>query len=275
MKRFERLILIALVLLVFSNRPISAQDAEPIRAADSINQPQAAVNPATPTLRVLTYNIHHGRGTDGKFDYNRLAKTIANLRPDVVALQEVDNKTERAGGEDQAKKLGEMLKMNHAFGNALYFSGGQYGEAVLSRFPLDEIKAHHLPYRFGNEPRTALAVRVTPDNGIPQFTFVGTHLCHQQADTRLEQARELNALFTAQGNLPIILAGDLNARPESEAMQVLLKENWIDAVAPKTQIDYILLRKQDPWKIVETIVVDEPVVSDHDPILTILEWGGD
>lgn len=229
---------------------------------------------SNPTLRVLTYNIHHGEAMDRKFDYERLAATIAKLNPDVVALQEVDNQTRRASGVDQAAKLAKRLKMNHVFGNALYYSGGEYGEAILSRFSIDGAKAHHLPYRFGNEPRTALEVRVTPDNGIPAFTFVGTHLCHQSDETRLEQTRELDQLFSSRTGLPVILAGDLNARPQSAPMQVLLKDAWIDAVAPQSRIDYILLRKSDPWKIVETIILDEPVVSDHDPVLTILEWTG-
>src|SRR6202165_2432600 len=48
------------------------------------------------TLRVLTYNIHHGEGTDGRFDVPRLAEVIKSVRPDLVALQEVDEGTERA-----------------------------------------------------------------------------------------------------------------------------------------------------------------------------------
>ncbi len=262
-----------IMLSILSCPQLSAQ----ARLAKSDPEALSRVNDSseTPTLRVLTYNIHHGRAMDGKFDYDRLAKTIGNLNPDVVALQEVDNKTERASGVDIAAKLGSLLKMNHVFGNALYYSGGQYGEAILSRFPLEDIKAHHLPFRFGNEPRTALAARVIPDNGIPEFIFVGTHLCHQSGETRLEQTKELNQLFTSKNKLPIIVAGDLNSRPDSEEMQVLLKENWVDAVAPKSQIDYILLRKNDLWEIVETIIVDEPVVSDHDPVLTILKWSGD
>lgn len=228
----------------------------------------------SPTLRVLTYNIHHGQATDGKFDYDRLAKTIAKLNPDVVALQEVDNKTKRANGVDIATELGSRLDMNHAFGNALYFSGGQYGEAILSRFPIEQPKAHHLPFRFGNEPRTALAVRVKPDNGIPEFVFVSTHLCHKSTETRLEQTKQLNQLFTAKSRLPIIMAGDFNARPDSEPMRVLLSGDWIDAVAPKSKIDFILLRKNDPWEILESTVVDEPIVSDHDPVLTVLKWTG-
>ena len=55
------------------------------------------------TLRVLTYNIHHGEGTDGVFDLERLAKVINDLAPDIVALQEVDKGTDRASGVMQDK----------------------------------------------------------------------------------------------------------------------------------------------------------------------------
>lgn len=251
---------------------LSATGPEPV--AKTNTKVKQDTNDESPTLRVLTYNIHHGRGMDGKFDYERMAKVMADLNPDVIAIQEVDKETQRANGVDIAKELGQRLKMNHVFGNALYYSGGQYGEAILSRFPIADAKAHHLPYRFGNEPRTALEVHVTPDNGMPKFTFVGTHLCHQSSDTRLEQTKELDKLFSARSDLPVIMVGDLNARPGSKPMQVLLDGAWIDAVAPKSRIDYVLLRKTDPWEIVETIIVDEPVVSDHDPVLTVLKWTG-
>lgn len=226
-------------------------------------------------LRVLTYNIHHGQGTDGKFDYERIATTIQRLKPDVVALQEVDVQTKRSDGIDQAEKLADMLGMEHAFGNALYFSGGQYGEAILSRFPIERIQAHHLPFQYGQEPRTALAAHIVPDNGLPEFLLVGTHLCHQEAETRLNQTQELSRLFTGFDQLPVILAGDFNALPDSQAMQVLLQETWQDTVAPKSRIDYILIRKHDAWRVVETKILDEPIVSDHDPVLTILEWMGE
>lgn len=61
-----------------------------------------ADDPSVPaTLRVLTYNIHHGEGTDGRFDLSRTAGLIATAEPDLVALQEVDQGTDRAGGVDQ------------------------------------------------------------------------------------------------------------------------------------------------------------------------------
>ena len=229
---------------------------------------------AQPRLRVLTYNIHHGQGTDGKFNYARLAKIITDLKPDVVALQEVDRQTQRASGLDQAARLGELTGLRHAFGNAVYFSGGQYGEAVLSRFPLDDIKAYRLPFRSGQEPRCALAVRIQPDNGLPEFIFVGTHLCHQSNDTRTEQAQRINRLFAAGGGPPVVLAGDLNARPGSNPMKVLLTEQWTDAVAPRSRIDYVLYRSIDPWHVVEVKIVDDRVASDHGPVFAVLQWQG-
>ena len=93
-----------------------------------------SVRPQTErTLRVLTYNIHHGEAMDRQFDYERLAKVINDLSPDIVALQEVDRGTKRASGVDQAALLGKLCKMHHVFGQAMPYQGGQYGEAILSR----------------------------------------------------------------------------------------------------------------------------------------------
>lgn len=227
-----------------------------------------------PCLRVLTYNIHHGQAMDGKFDYRRLSKVITDLNPDVVALQEVDCKTRRSNGVDQAELLGELTKMHHVFGQAMPFDQGRYGEAVLSRFPISKAESHPLPFRPGQEPRAALAVQIEPDNGIPAFVLVGTHLCHQSEATRVEQAEQINLLFPARGKTPIILAGDLNARTGSDPMNVLLAKRWIDTVAPRSRIDFILTRPQDPWRVIEVIIVDERIVSDHKPVLTVLAWAG-
>lgn len=227
----------------------------------------------SPQLRVLTYNIHHGQGTDGVFDYERLARIISDLEPDLVALQEVDNGVARSGSVDQAAILAELTGMHYAFGNALYYQGGEYGEAVLSRYPISRVRAHHLPFHPGLEPRTALAVDIQPESGLPELTFVGTHLCHQDEGTRAEQTTHLRTLFDP-ADPPVIMAGDFNARPGSAPMKVLLDDGWVDAIAPRSRIDYILHRKVDPWSVVDVSIVDEPIASDHDPVLAILEWHG-
>ncbi len=227
-----------------------------------------------PTLRVVTYNIHHGQGTDGKFDYQRQADLINSLSPDVVAVQEVDRGTNRASEDKQAEILGKLCEMQFAFGNAMHYDGGEYGEAILSKHPMTGAKTHSLPYRFGQEPRAALAVRIEPKGGLPPFAFVGTHLCHQSSETRTEQAKQLNHLFSAVSEMPIVLAGDLNARPGSPPMQELLGKHWRDAIAPASVIDYVLYRQADPWRVVETKIVDDLVASDHRPVLAVLEWTG-
>ncbi len=252
-----------------------------------------SVRPQSPkTLRVLTYNIHHGEGTDKVFDYRRLAKVINDLSPDIVALQEVDDRTERDSRVDQAVLLGKLCKMRHVFGQAMPYQGGRYGEAILSRFPIEKAAIHPLPYQVGQEPRAALEVLIEPA-GLPPLAFVGTHLCHQNEENRIQQVRRLCELFPdpaaekssqAQGgnvslatqhNYPVILAGDFNARPGSEPMSVLFNAGWLDTVAPRSKIDYVLVRRSDPWQVKEIVIPDEPVASDHDPVLVVLEWQGE
>jgi endonuclease/exonuclease/phosphatase family metal-dependent hydrolase len=231
----------------------------------------AAEAPA-PQLRVLTYNIHHGQGMDGKFDYQRLANIITSVKPDVVALQEVDRKTGRASGIDQAALLGKLTGMKSAYGRAMYFSGGEYGEAILSRFPIVDAKAHPLPFTTGREPRTVLIAKITPDNGLPDILFAGTHLCHQSEELRTDQARQINLYLPEKGEIPAILTGDLNARKGGATMKELLAKRWIDATEAISRIDYILLRPNDPWRVVAIKNIDERVASDHKPVLAVLEW---
>ena len=233
--------------------------------------PHPAVGEAKPRLRVLTYNIHHGVGTDGKFDYERLARAITDLSPDVVALQEVDRRTGRASGVDQLAILEKLTGMKAVYGRSFHFSGGEYGNAILSHFPLGEVQVHHLPFRFGQEARTALSARIQPDNGLPEFILVSTHLSTKARGS--EQVQQLNSVFPEEGGPPVILAGDLNARPGSEPINILLAERWVDAVAPQSRIDYVLVRPGDPWRVVEVKTVEDRLTSDHRPVLVVLEWG--
>jgi len=212
---------------------------------------------------------------DGKFDYERLAKVINDLNPDVVALQEVDRGTLRASGIDQPALLEELTGMKAVFSHALIYEGGEYGEALLSRWPFDQVRPYHLPFEPHQEPRTALAARIQPDNGLPEFILVGTHLDHTNEETRREQTERLNRVLPAEDGPPILLAGDLNALPDSPPMRELLDERWVDVIAPQSRIDYVLARTGDPWRVEDVIIVDEQVVSDHLPVLAILEWTGE
>ncbi len=241
-------------------------------------------------LRVLTYNIHHGEGNDRKFDLERIAKVILSVKPDLVAVQEVDRKTKRASGVDQAAELGRLTKMHSVFGKAMDYSGGQYGEAVLSRWPIISKRNVALSAPQGHEPRAALSVRVRVGDKGPTLIFVGTHLDHQKSSVRMTQVRELVDAFVpskAESTNPkdagVILAGDLNATPDSPELKTLRK-HWRNPTAdkplptvpvtnPRRQIDFVLYRPlaNTRWRVVEARTIDEQVASDHLPLLVVLE----
>ena len=238
-----------------------------------------------PRVRVLTYNIHHGAGTDGKIDLPRIADVIKRLQPDVVALQEVDNKTTRSKGVDQAGELGRLTGMHAAFGKAMDYAGGQYGEAILSQYALSEVSVHDLPTAHGCEPRAVLTARLRIGGDAPQFYFAATHLVHANKAVRLAQARALSTIVFGEDSLPVILAGDLNAVPDSPPMKCLF-QRWSDTTAnrpdatwpsdkPRVKIDYVLYRPGNAWRVVETQVVDESIASDHRPFLAVLEWSSE
>ena len=81
-------------------------------------------------LRVLTYNIHHAEGIDRKLDVERIASVITSVNPDIVALQEVDQKVARTKGVDQPAELARLTEMNVAFG--MFFSGSLISSAIVA-----------------------------------------------------------------------------------------------------------------------------------------------
>lgn len=227
-------------------------------------------------MTVLTYNIHHAAGTDKKLDLERIAQIIRAQNPDFVALQEVDEKAERVGGVAQAAELGRLTGMHHVFGKAMDYRGGGYGQAILSRWRIEEHHVHQLPQRTNREPRIVLTATIAAPGG--EVVFATTHLDHQIEEVRVEQVAAINNLFVAADAAVIILCGDFNAGPESGSMRRLL-EHWTDtagkyagptipAVAPKRRIDYILARvKPGSLKTVRSEVLNEPIASDHRPLV--------
>ena len=236
--------------------------------------------PATPRpLRVLTYNIHHGEGVDGKLELTRLAGIIAASGADLVALQEVDQKTTRTHGVDQAAELAQLAGLAFAYGKAMDYQGGAYGQALLCRWPLADVTVHALPNPAKVEPRIALSATVRPP-GMPPLRFIGTHFDAARDDTaRWQQAARANELF-AQDEVPTIFAGDFNSRPDTRTMQALFAV-WADASVatpawtipakkPTARIDYVLLRPAGFWRVISSTVLPEAIASDHRPVLVEL-----
>jgi endonuclease/exonuclease/phosphatase family metal-dependent hydrolase len=238
-----------------------------------------AANP--PKIRVLTYNIHHAVGTDGRLDLARLAKVIKQANPDFVALQEVDQGTRRAGGVRQADELGRLTGLQSVFSRSVYYDGGEYGNAILSRFKLELSQRHELPGTEEREPRTALSILVHPTKRS-KIRFVDTHLDHQIEVERISQAHRLNELFHDDLTPLTILAGDLNAQPGSKPVKILQDGGWQDTTGdtalsfpapnPDRKIDWIFTGPAGKWHVLHTEVINEPVASDHRPVLVELEW---
>lgn len=81
----------------------------------------------------MSYNVKNGTGMDGKRDYDRTARVIAEAKPDVAALQELDSKTKRSGGRDTLQELAVRTKLTGTYAKAIDYSGGSYGVGLLSR----------------------------------------------------------------------------------------------------------------------------------------------
>ncbi|MHC4406088.1 MAG: endonuclease/exonuclease/phosphatase family protein [Planctomycetota bacterium] len=231
-------------------------------------------------LRVLSYNIHHGEGVDGKLDLPRIADVIRSVNPDLVALQEVDRGTERTNKVDQPAELARLTGMNVVFGGNIRYQGGHYGNAVLSRFTIKRHKNHLLPLFDNGEQRGALEVEVELPNEGRRVLFLATHLDHRAGDReRHASAKAINKLVASSASQPAVLAGDLNDLPESEtlrefgALWTRANEQVLPTVPvnqPTKQIDFILFRPGERWKTIDVRVLDEAVASDHRAIFTVL-----
>ncbi|MGU3470224.1 endonuclease/exonuclease/phosphatase family protein [Paenibacillus sp. D51F] len=91
-------------------------------------------------IRFMTCNIQHGMGMDGAMDIQRTAAVIAGAGPDIVFLQEVDRFVSRSGGVDQMMRLAELTGLSHVqFGRSIDLEGGEYGNGILSRYPLQRL----------------------------------------------------------------------------------------------------------------------------------------
>jgi endonuclease/exonuclease/phosphatase family metal-dependent hydrolase len=229
-------------------------------------------------LRVLTFNIHGGRPARGPVDLGAIAAVIRKLEPDLVALQEVHCYLPPPYVfRDQPRLLRKLLGMELYFGRTLGLGPVGYGNAVLSRLPGAEFRALALPTtrdRRGLEPRGLIEARVPV--GDERVRFLNTHLGLTAEQRALQVSRIADELRTHHE--PVILAGDLNASPESPELQQLLQTGLRDcasdesptfpAEAPRCRIDHLLV---SPHFTVERCYAVETTVSDHRPLVADLQ----
>lgn len=221
----------------------------------------------------MTFNIRHGHGIDGQQSIERVRDFIASQSPEILALQEVDKRIPRSRWMDQARWLGEQLGMEVLFGRTLFLLVGSFGNALLSRYPIQSWQYHPLPST--GEPRGVLRAQIATPMG--SCTFLCTHF-GLDAEERLVQAG-VTLEIARRGNVPAVLMGDLNARPESRTIKLLTQPGMglaslcapevltFPADHPNCHIDYILATPE-----VRLAECHAPVtgVSDHLPLVADL-----
>jgi endonuclease/exonuclease/phosphatase family metal-dependent hydrolase len=232
---------------------------------------------AAEPLRLLSYNIHHGEGNDGKLDLERVAELIKAQKPDVVFLQEVDKKCRRTGQVDQPAELARLTGMTPVFAKFMDYDGGEYGQCLLTRLEILDSRTVVLPK--GVEPRASAVATVKTANGPVVVADVHFYATEKE---RLAQAEALTKDLS-ESTAPVILCGDFNSEPGDPVMERLAQSYAIPkkmgddtrtfpSTKPDIEIDFVLFRPTTAFKATEYRVLNEPVISDHQPVLCILEF---
>lgn len=231
----------------------------------------------------MTFNLHHGEGVDGRVDLERIAAVIREQQADLVALQEVDRGVQRTARRDFPAELAALTGLTCVFSNNFSFQGGEYGNAVLSRFPVKRWTNTPLRMLRPGEQRGVLQVVVEVRGR--ELVFLNTHLDYRRDDAeRLANVAQFHEVLAGYAGLPVVVAGDFNDVPGSRtwaAMAEQFDDVWLLAGAgngftfpstgPDRRIDYIWLGKGAPLRPLRAWV-PHTEASDHLPLLAELVW---
>lgn len=243
---------------------------------------------------LMTYNTHSCVGTDGKTSPRRIADVIREYAPDIVALQELDIGLRRTASVDQAQYIADQIRMDYHFHPTLFIEEGQYGNAILTHFPMHIVRACLLPGLPGRtrlEKRGALWAEMLIGSRTVQIVVVHMGLNYSE---RLAQAMELTGsewLTSSECRGPVMLCGDLNAFSGSRVHR-LFKTCMRDAHScagspqatwpgkfPLLRLDYIYV--SEDVTVLDCARLRSPLIrlaSDHLPLmarLRITEAGED
>jgi endonuclease/exonuclease/phosphatase family metal-dependent hydrolase len=157
------------------------------------------------TVRVLTWNIHGALGRNPRFDLVRVVKLIERWNPHVVALQEIDSRREKCDGKNPFELLQRELGEHGIGAKSITTADGDYGQMLISRWPLNETVIHDISYP-EREPRRAIASTIATPYG--PLRFVATHLGLSTHERRGQATALLD--IAGQTGVTTIVAGDFN-----------------------------------------------------------------
>jgi endonuclease/exonuclease/phosphatase family metal-dependent hydrolase len=185
---------------------------------------------ATAQIKVLSWNISFGQGTDGVTDWNRVANYIANFNPDLVGLCEMPPDSIGTLVSLLNQKTGQSWSYHYI----AKYPGYQYeGNLILSKHGLVSTNGRYLSYERS-------VAQATVSIGGRNVNFFATHLDHTSSSLRYQQASELIS-FTSNFSEPRIVVGDFNAGPDlSEVIQMTgtFYDTWVQAMNIGTAVAY-------------------------------------
>lgn len=233
-------------------------------------------------IRLMTYNVHHCAGIDGRQSPHRIAEVIAAGKPDIVALQELDVGRLRTRWVDQPRLIGAILRMEHHFFSTVRIAPGDYGTAILSRWPLRPVRTDLLPVLKDRRVENRGALWAAIDAEGREIHVVNTHLGLTRGERRL-QAEDLLGpgwLSNPDCREPRILCGDFNMSSRREITcfdGVCVQARWQQvgppprtwpSLLPLISLDHIFF---SPGIVLES--VERPrglrarLASDHLPVI--------
>ncbi len=216
------------------------------------------------TLRVATFNIHGGKGTDRVRDLNRTADCLRSFH--LIGLNEVHGAC-LGRSENQAQSLGRALEMDWLFApTEQRWWHYRFGNGLLSSLPVEHWQRIPLERVHGKSFRNLLVSNIELDGRTVHVVI--THIDRSDDRERVEQLRTVAELFLSLAE-PAILMGDMNSSAEEPLIRRLLQSPGVrDPVADvlgdqaPPRIDWILtrgLRTVDAG-IIETAASDHPCV---------------
>ena len=233
----------------------------------SLSLPAQEKLPLENDLKIISYNIHHGEGLDGKTDYKRIGQMIRNQQADIVALQEVDSVTGRSGHKDVLREIANEALMYPVFARAIAYDGGAYGVGLLSK--THPLQVRRIPLPGKEEPRVLLLAE------FEDYWIGCTHLSltHEDQLASLPTIRQ----FASGIQKPFLLAGDWNALPGDATLREIEKDfNLLNntgqqtypADKPNQLLDYIAVWKHTGKRFLKknSSVIPDTQSSDHRPV---------
>jgi endonuclease/exonuclease/phosphatase family metal-dependent hydrolase len=221
-------------------------------------------------LKIMTYNMHRGIGKNGRLDLNAIADVIQNSGAGIIALQEVERHSIRTVFQDQIKQLSVNTDMNYAYGKSINVLNGEYGNGLLSKYPIEEYKVYDLPSF--SEQRTVL--RAVINIGSHQLAVYNAHLGLKVAEQK-DQIDFIMQMMEAE-TMDYILMGDMNSKSDkltliTDSMKDCakgsekLQQSTFDEKDVKERIDYIFVSSDIEVTNYDVLISE---ASDHYPVVS-------